>query len=100
MKHAIDITIHSMYITPVLDVVKKYNADIFRINPADKALMDEKNIPQYNCEIKLYETSDYTLLFNDLKPLVDIYGGSMEYHECRHDEGLNDCSISETYQTE
>lgn len=37
-------------------------------------------------------------LFNQLKPFVDQYGESINWHECTHDETLTQpCTIIETY---
>lgn len=40
-------------------------------------------------------------LFDDLKPFVDRWGGSIEYHACTHDEAFHlPCVITETYTRE
>lgn len=37
-------------------------------------------------------------LFNNLKPFVDAYGESIDWHVCTHDESIPaPCVISETY---
>lgn len=39
-----------------------------------------------------------TALFEALKPFVDEYGESIDWHECTHDEAVSQpCVIMETY---
>jgi len=43
---------------------------------------------------------DKDMLFNDLKPFVDTHGGSIDWHDCCHDEEPSmqrPCVIAETY---
>lgn len=52
----------------------------------------------FTFEAWLNNEIDKTSLFNNLKPSVDTYTGSIDWHECTHDEIVSyPCVIAETY---
>lgn len=56
-------------------------------------------IDAFTFEAWVNTSNDKTALFNDLKPFVDAYGGSIDWHECTHDEpDPRPCEIEETYE--
>lgn len=52
----------------------------------------------FTFEVWVNTSTDKTALFDDLKPFVNTWGGSIDWHECSHDEATpKPCAISETY---
>ena len=58
----------------------------------------ETNNGDFTFEVWLNSEADKTALFNNLKTFVDTYTGSIDWHECTHDEVISSpCVIVETY---
>jgi hypothetical protein len=56
---------------------------------------------EFNFEVWLNTSTDKDSLFNQLKPFVDQNTGSIDWHECCHDEPpemQHPCVISEEYR--
>lgn len=47
---------------------------------------DEQGSDIFTFEAWVNALADKTSMFNDLKPFVDTHGGSIDWHECTHDE--------------
>jgi hypothetical protein len=59
---------------------------------------DEVGQPRFTFELKTKDLSKKNGMFADFKALVDEYNGEIDWHECRHDEGNNACSLAEEYR--
>lgn len=79
------------------DIVATINSyTLWRLVTQDS--QDEQGGDLFTFEAWVNTEADKTTLFNDLKPFVDIHGGSIDWHECTHDELVSrPCIISETY---
>lgn len=52
----------------------------------------------FQFEIWLAEDADRSSLFQTLKASVNLFGGSIDWHECTHDQQAKQpCVIAETY---
>lgn len=52
----------------------------------------------FSFEVWVNTADEKNALFADLKPFVDQYGESIDWHECTHDEASpQPCIIAETY---
>jgi hypothetical protein len=63
-----------------------------------KPFSGEDGKPQFTFELETVELSKKNGIFSEMKSLVDEYSGSIDWHECRHDEGNNMCAITEEYR--
>lgn len=69
---------------------------LWRLLTADS--QDDAGNDVFTFEAWVNVEADKTALFADLKPYVDTWGGSIDWHECSHDEATaRPCVISETY---
>lgn len=81
--------------TKIKGVINKYRAlDKESIAP----FTDEAGKPSFVFEFKTKDLVKKTGMFTEFKTLVDEYTGEIDWHECRHDEGKNDCILSEVYR--
>lgn len=90
MKYSIRGTLQLTDETEFINTVNNYT--VWKLDP-------KRSGEEYSFEVWLNTVEDKTELFNDLKPIVDLYGESISWHECTHDEPINQpCVISESYE--
>jgi hypothetical protein len=81
----------------IITLINKYSIWALKSNKD----IDEKNNILFTFEVWLEYIQDKTQLFNELKPLVNQYGGLIDWHECSHDEIPQNqipCEIAEIYE--
>lgn len=78
----------------IIAEINKYQ--LWRLMTADA--MDNEGNEAFTFEAWVNTEIDKTLLFDDLKPFVDQWGGWIDWHECTHDEPHpQPCVIAEMY---
>ena len=81
--------------TGVNDVLNQYTLWRLITNQG----VDEEGNDLFTFEVWVNTIEDKDSLFNELKPYVDQYGESIDWHECTHDEATTQpCVIAEVYR--
>jgi hypothetical protein len=89
MKYSIRGNIHTSDGSNIVDLLNDFT--LWR-------LVTSESEGTFTFEAWLNNESDKTTLFNALKPSVDTHTGSIDWHECTHDEEVHQaCVIAETY---
>lgn len=75
--------------TAVIDAINKYK--LWRLVTT--------SVGEFSFEAWVNAVEDKDGMFASLKPLVDLYGGSIDWHVCTHDEtSPQPCVIADTYR--
>jgi hypothetical protein len=95
MQYSIRGTLNTSDDTKIKGVINKYRSlDKESLSPHT----DEGGKPQFVFELKTKDLAKKNGAFADFKPLVDEYTGSIDWHECMHDEGGGACNLAEVYR--
>lgn len=82
--------------TDVINVINKYR--LWKLKSSNTKSNIIKDFV-FEFEAWVNSEEDKNMMFNELKQFVDTYGGSLSWHECRHDEDTNkSCVMSEVYR--
>ncbi len=81
--------------TKIKGVINKYRT---LVKESLSSNTDESGKPQFTFELKTKDLAKKNGMFADFKALVDEYTGEVDWHECRHDEGNNACTLSDVYR--
>lgn len=91
MKYSIRGTIHNTEGESIAPVLQSYTA--WRL-----VMENSWDDGSFIFEIWLSTSEESGSLFEELKPYIDEYGGSIDWHVCTHDQRIKEpCTIEETY---
>lgn len=80
----------------VVEILNKYNLWRLVTNNYKDAIT---NVEYFTFEAWVDTEAEKTNLFNELKPIVDVNGELINWHECTHDEEVQQpCVIAEEYR--
>lgn len=82
--------------TKVIDIINGYK--LWKLSSYNrKSLITKDDV--FDFEVWLNTGEEKDMLFDDLKLIIDTYGGNIGWHECTHDElDSKPCEIVETYR--
>jgi hypothetical protein len=79
----------------VIETINKYTLWKLDQGHTTNPMTEEQT---YRFEVWVNTIEDKTSLFNELKPIVDEFGETIDWHECTHDElQPQPCVIAEEY---
>lgn len=93
MKYSVKGQLSMTDATELVEVVNNYVVWHF-----DQKVVEDDGLQVLVFEIWVNTEAELWFLWDDLKVLVDAYGERIEWHECHHDDPLNQpCVIAEVY---
>jgi hypothetical protein len=95
MKYSIRGNLNMSDGSAVVGVINKY--PLWRLITSQST--DPNNVNTFSFEAWVNTDTDKNGMFNDLKPIVDASTGSIDWHNCTHDEPIpQSCTVVETYR--
>lgn len=93
MKYSVKGSLRTTDASVLMATLGKYTSDI-----SSSQHTDPEGHAVLIFEAWVASTEDKTAMFEDLKPLVDMFGEAINWHECSHEETVSrPCVIRETY---